>query len=111
MKRIGDCKQLISDTSILEDLKDSEVNQCMSPQHLEDVLKTFESLIEVGETIDQSLLDKLTNRPKGYATQIKDILVPGCSNKDNLISLDNVSCNGMVMCDGNYTEAHLYHTS
>jgi len=111
LKRIGDCKQLISDTIILEDLKESEINQCMSPQHLEDVLKTFESLIEVGETIDQSLLDKLTNRPKGYATQIKDILVPGCSNEANLISLDNVSCNSMAMCDNNYTEAHLYHTT
>jgi hypothetical protein len=106
-----DCENLIKHTNILEDLKSSEVNQCMSPQHLEDVLKSFESLIKVGETIDQSMLDKLTTKPKGYASQIKDILVPGCSDKNNLINMNNISCTSMAMCDADYVSYHQYHVT
>ena len=98
-QKSGVCDAYLENSAIMESVKDSNMNQCISVTQLDEMLNVLMPLIKIGETLDQSLVNKMNNPLSQYGKQFKELLLPGCSEKSNLIDMKNISCASFSMCD------------
>lgn len=78
--------------------KDSIKDAACKYHHTDLVLEAIIPLIEMNQELDEKkLLDILSNPFSQEAKQLTDLLTPGCT-KDQLIPLNNVSCNNVNLC-------------
>ncbi len=93
------CNAYHENSAIIEAVKNSNINQCVPSSQLDEMLNALAPIMKVGETLDQSLINKMNNPLSQYGKQLKDFLLPGCMDKTNLISMNNISCASFSMCD------------
>lgn len=93
------CNAYSENTAIIEAVKNSNIHQCIPETQLDEMLNALAPMMKIGEALDQSLINKMTNPLSKYGGQLKDMLLPGCSKKENLIDIKNLSCGSFSMCD------------
>jgi hypothetical protein len=93
------CNAYWENTAIIEAVKNSNIHQCIPETQLDEMLNALAPMMKIGEALDQSLINKMTNPLSKYGGQLKDMLLPGCSKKENLIDIKNLSCGSFSMCD------------
>lgn len=93
------CDAYVENSAIMEAVKHSNVNQCVPENQLDIMINALAPIMKIGEALDQSLVNKLSNPLSQYGKQLKDLLLPGCSDKNNLIDMKNIACSSFSMCD------------
>ncbi len=80
-------------------IESDEQNQCLAPAQMGTILSAIAPLFEVGNALNDSTLEALLSTANRNGNQLKNILMPGCQDRKNLIPMNNVSCASFSMCD------------
>ena len=80
-------------------LLNDQKRSCTNVLPINQILTALAPLIELGQALDETLINGLTDPNSKEATQIKKLLMPECLEKKNLIPLDGLKCSTKNMCD------------
>lgn len=102
---LPDYKIRVESSEIRAKLAEAEgVKDCVALEKQEEILDAVLPMMELGIAVDDALLDSLSDPVAQNAHQMERALMPGCLNKENLIKMDDISCEATIMCDWGLTE-------